>query len=157
MQDKENYLELHTWAGRGNCPNSKDIISCGCKPIIIHPRQNTSRAFHRAPIGQQLLTKSKSKDRDRRAPWLQPSNLQLCTTPQDLQGEGAPPPHTVEEGMQLLPRRASWPVVRRAGQASIAAPGGAGTPWRSWPCRRRSWECWVRAAAFLARWTTGFV
>jgi len=26
------------------------------------------------------------------------TNLQLGTTPQDLQGEGTPPPHTVEEG-----------------------------------------------------------
>ena len=26
------------------------------------------------------------------------TNLQLGTTPQDLQGEGTPPPHTIEEG-----------------------------------------------------------
>ena len=51
------------------------------------------------------------------------TNLQLGTTPQDLQGEGTPPPHTVVEGMQLLPRRVSWPVMRRAGQASTTTPG----------------------------------
>jgi hypothetical protein len=32
---------------------SKEISPCGCK-YIIYPRQNTSWACHRAPIGQQL-------------------------------------------------------------------------------------------------------
>ena len=45
------------------------------------------------------------------------ANLQLGTTPQDLQGEGTPPPHTVEEGQHSL----AWLSGRIEAKGAIGA------------------------------------